>query len=70
MAGPTQDPETMADHMPCSNCGSDHLIQHNNQSEDLYLDNRGDPKYYEPRHTEATELWCPECDEKLWESDD
>jgi ssDNA-binding Zn-finger/Zn-ribbon topoisomerase 1 len=55
--------------MPCPDCGSTHLIQHNEQSENVFVSEGGDPEYYEPRNVKSTELWCPKCDEKLWQSD-
>lgn len=67
----SQSPEMLFDNMPCPECGSTHLIQHVRQSEDVHVDENGDIDYIDPRDTvDVEELWCPECDEKIWESDE
>lgn len=59
------------DHAPCPECGSTRLVQHVTQSEDLQVTEDGDIERIDPRDTvEIQELWCPECDEKIWERDE
>jgi len=59
--------ETLNANMPCPDCGSQHLIQHTSRSEDVYVTQNGDFEMIEPRDpVDVEELWCPECDEKLW----
>ncbi len=54
--------------MPCPDCGNDRLIQHRTQTEEVYVDENGEPEHYKPRGPgEVQEMWCPECDEKIWE---
>lgn len=56
---------------PCPDCGSLHLIHHFTASEDAHLEEGGDVAHFEPRgdtHT-VQEVWCPECDEKIWEQE-
>lgn len=66
-----QQSEGLYDNMPCPQCGSQHLIQHVNQSEDVYIDSDGQLEGIEPRDSvDVRELWCPECDEKIWEAED
>lgn len=55
------------DVMPCPQCGSQELIQHTSQSETVEVDEHGDPTRIDPRTITVEEVWCPECDEKLWE---
>lgn len=65
-----QTSENLFDNMPCPDCGSQHLIQHVNQSEDIHVTEEGDIEYIEPRDSiDVRELWCPECDEKLWSAE-
>ena len=55
---------------PCPDCESEHMIQHITQSEDVFVDSDGNPDYIDPRDTvEVQEVWCPECDEKVWSRD-
>lgn len=66
-----QAPESLYDNMPCPECGSQRLIQHVNQSENVYVDESGELEYIDPRDSvDVRELWCPDCDEKLWEADE
>jgi endogenous inhibitor of DNA gyrase (YacG/DUF329 family) len=64
----SQTKETCFDAMPCPECGNQHLVQHTNQSENVHVDEDGEIEHIEPRGPVVVlEVWCPTCDEKVWE---
>lgn len=66
----SQTPAAYEDAKPCPQCGNQHLIQHITQSEDLHVDADGNVEHIEPRdYVEVQEVWCPDCDEKIWENE-
>lgn len=56
--------------MPCPDCGSNELVQHVSQSEDIVVTDSGEYERIDPRDTiDLQQVWCPKCDELLWESE-
>lgn len=52
---------------PCEECGEQDFIQEVRQSEDVILDENGDPSCFEPRGSVTIErLYCVNCDEAVF----
>lgn len=64
----TEHDDSPFDVMPCPKCGSHHMMQENIQTEDVHLDKDGEVEEYVPRGIgQITAVWCPNCDEQVYD---